>query len=254
MVSTSEVYVISIEDVAYRARVAEVNTLCEEEKATAIAYHCFRARVGMETTFFARSSDDNRLRFKNDDARQRRSPCREIIHVHTRDGEVFHVHRRLLRSCIALTGAVRRAGGALGEDGGRTTSCARTLAWTRMCSIECSFFRVRRDGKNATELRDTNHGVSVRRREKSRVSRARRFCEAKLGVYARPDCEFEWDEIVALNDAGGVLCVIDGMVLDVKRWLPEHPGGDFIIPNQSLNIDASVTLKCTIRAKKVSCT
>ena len=31
VVSTSEVYVISIEDVAYRARVAEVNTLCEGE-------------------------------------------------------------------------------------------------------------------------------------------------------------------------------------------------------------------------------
>ena len=115
VVSTSEVYVISIEDVAYRARVAEVNTLCEEEKATAIAYHCFRARVGMETTFFARSTMTIDSRFKNDDARQRRSPCREIIHVHTRDGEVFHVHRRLLRSCIALTGAVRRAGGALGR-------------------------------------------------------------------------------------------------------------------------------------------
>ena len=63
VVSTSEVYVISIEDVAYRARIAEVNTLCEEEKATAIAYHCFRARVGMETTFFSGSSD-NRLHIK----------------------------------------------------------------------------------------------------------------------------------------------------------------------------------------------
>jgi len=29
------------------------------------------------------------------------------------------------------------------------------------------------------------------------------------------------------------------MVLDVKNWLPEHPGGDMIIPAQSLNKDAS---------------
>ena len=36
-----------------------------------------------------------------------------------------------------------------------------------------------------------------------------------------------------------VLLVIDYMVLDVKNWLPEHPGGDMIIPAQSLNKDAS---------------
>ena len=33
--------------------------------------------------------------------------------------------------------------------------------------------------------------------------------------------------------------MVDGMVLDVKRWLPEHPGGDRIIPSQSVNVDAT---------------
>jgi len=33
--------------------------------------------------------------------------------------------------------------------------------------------------------------------------------------------------------------VIDGMVLDVKRWLPEHPGGDRIIPAQSMNVECA---------------
>lgn len=37
----------------------------------------------------------------------------------------------------------------------------------------------------------------------------------------------------------GVWIVVDGMVLDVKRWLPEHPGGDRIIPAQSLNAEAA---------------
>lgn len=240
VVSTSEVYVISIEDIAYRARIAEVNTLCEEEKATAIAYHCFRARVGMETTFFARSSDENRLRFKNDEARQRRSPCREIIHVHTRDGEVFHVHRRLLRSCIALTGAVRRAGGALGEDGGRDDVVRANI------DVETDVFDRVLVFLECAAMGKTPPNYEIRIME-SLCDAAKSlgcrelgdFCEAKLGVYASRLREFEWDEIVALNDAGGVLCVIDGMVLDVKRWLPEHPGGDFIIPNQSLNIDAA---------------
>ncbi len=29
------------------------------------------------------------------------------------------------------------------------------------------------------------------------------------------------------------------MVLDVTRWLPEHPGGSRIIPAQSLNLDCA---------------
>ena len=30
-----------------------------------------------------------------------------------------------------------------------------------------------------------------------------------------------------------------GMLLDVKRWLPEHPGGSTIIPRQGLNHDCA---------------
>ena len=30
-----------------------------------------------------------------------------------------------------------------------------------------------------------------------------------------------------------------GMILDVTRWLPEHPGGSAIIPAQALNIECS---------------
>jgi cytochrome b involved in lipid metabolism len=41
------------------------------------------------------------------------------------------------------------------------------------------------------------------------------------------------------NELGGVWLVVDGMILDVKRWLPEHPGGDRIIPAQSLNAEAA---------------
>ena len=31
-----------------------------------------------------------------------------------------------------------------------------------------------------------------------------------------------------------------GMVLDVTRWLDEHPGGSTIIPAQALNLDCSM--------------
>lgn len=36
-----------------------------------------------------------------------------------------------------------------------------------------------------------------------------------------------------------VWLILDGMVLDVGRWLPEHPGGASIIPKQSLDCDCA---------------
>ena len=34
--------------------------------------------------------------------------------------------------------------------------------------------------------------------------------------------------------------LIDGMVFDVTRWLPQHPGGSIIIPEQAVNIETVV--------------
>ena len=44
-----------------------------------------------------------------------------------------------------------------------------------------------------------------------------------------------WEEIVERNSrgtGGECLILIDGAVFDITRWLPEHPGGNSIIPKQ----------------------
>ena len=46
-------------------------------------------------------------------------------------------------------------------------------------------------------------------------------------------CRYE--DVVAANARGQVWLILDNMVLDIKSWLPEHPGGSSIIPRQSLN-------------------
>jgi hypothetical protein len=60
----------------------------------------------------------------------------------------------------------------------------------------------------------------------------------KGGAFESRLREYSFDEVVAANAAGGRLILIDGMVLDVARWLPEHPGGATIIPRQALNVEA----------------
>ena len=47
-------------------------------------------------------------------------------------------------------------------------------------------------------------------------------------------------ELMPGCDADAVqTCSGAGMLLDVKRWLPEHPGGSTIIPKQGLNHDCA---------------
>ena len=60
-------------------------------------------------------------------------------------------------------------------------------------------------------------------------------------------------DITAHNDAGGAWLVVDGMVLDVKRWLPEHPAGIRSYP-RILRADAAHTSSSTTAAESRSCT
>eukprot|EP00622_Pseudochattonella_farcimen_P004613 FR740022.1.p1 GENE.FR740022.1~~FR740022.1.p1 ORF type:complete len:155 (+),score=16.79 FR740022.1:415-879(+) len=68
------------------------------------------------------------------------------------------------------------------------------------------------------------------------------LCDAKRGAFAsRVRKEpITLDEVKTRNAAGEVLLTMDGMVLDVTRWLEEHPGGSTIIPEQALNMDSTV--------------
>jgi len=52
----------------------------------------------------------------------------------------------------------------------------------------------------------------------------------------------KWDDVVRHNTETkeGCWVVMDGMVFDIEAWLPEHPGGGTIIPEQALNKDCTV--------------
>lgn len=76
------------------------------------------------------------------------------------------------------------------------------------------------------------------------------LCDRKRGAFffeSRVRREpIPYDEIVARNSRGGesgdteTLLIMNGMVFDITRWLPEHPWGNTIIPGQALNMDAAV--------------
>ena len=239
VLTVSEVFVIRVDGVECRARVAEVNVAFAGEES--IGYHCFRGRVGAETTFYVKSTDESSLFIDNNQGKERsvRLAKRETVYVNTRDGETFPVRRRLLRGCISLTSAVRRAGELRENDDDENFVTADVDVDTDVFDRVLIFLEAlalkrdppRYDIRITESLADAAETLGCRD--------LREYCAEKLGAHASRIREYAWDEICAHNAAGGVWLVIDGMVLDVKRWLPEHPGGDVIIPNQSLGLDAA---------------
>lgn len=51
------------------------------------------------------------------------------------------------------------------------------------------------------------------------------YCSERLGEFSGRLREYSFSEVVRRNAGGECILIVDGMVLDVTRWLPEHPGG-----------------------------
>jgi cytochrome b involved in lipid metabolism len=65
------------------------------------------------------------------------------------------------------------------------------------------------------------------------------YCQTRLGAVAQGVAVRRYQDVVAANSSGSLWLILDSMVLDVKAWLPEHPGGASIIPRQSLDADCA---------------
>ncbi|KAL4437011.1 hypothetical protein ABPG75_004150 [Micractinium tetrahymenae] len=170
-------------------------------------------------------------------ARQRPAagPSRSAVNVYTSDGEWFPAKRQLLRPCIALTKVVRAEEAAEGGAAPEVTVDVDCLTFDRALI----FLEALALGKEppafglhlCPQLLAAAQALGLRPLEE--------YCRGRLGEsQSRLRC-YSFEEVRALNAAGGCWLILDGMVLDVTRWLPEHPGGSRIIPAQSLNLDCS---------------
>ena len=288
-----------------RARVASVNAV-DPASAAALqpGYHCFRGTFSFDDTKTHVCVEEGTVGNSNDNtndndvtranARASVSPtltvldanprddfelraavlARETIAVETSDGEVFPVHRSLLRPCVALTRHVREAAaGGVASSGKRaqwerdmgmvvetettetsssSSSSSRSppeagrRSQTLRIPVDCERFDkvllwLEREslGSALPEYDVRTAEALVGAAETLGLVSLADACRESLGAHERRIKTHFWRDVLAHNKAGGVRVVVDGMVLDVKRWLPEHPGGDRIIPSQSVNVDAT---------------
>ncbi|KAH8074355.1 hypothetical protein JL721_1910 [Aureococcus anophagefferens] len=173
-----------------------------------------------------------------------RNPTDYVDVVCAEDDEVFPVRRALLRPCLALTKAAQAGGGKYG-------AVQDSVSVPLDC---CTFDRVllylqherRRepfafDPTLAPELLRAAEALKIRGLEDAANKVLGSFDERVRKAPIR------LAEVDARNAKGGetdprgeTWLVLDGMVLDITRWLGEHPGGNTIIPQQALGCDCAV--------------
>lgn len=188
-----------------------------------------------------------------------------IINIVTSDDEVFPVRRSLLRPCLALTNIVQSGMGKYRDDACQATEMRITvdcctfdrvllylkhvLRYSRPRTVEDASSRSVPEFIFDPLIAADLHAAGMALKIQGLID-----CAAKvLGSFQERvrRTYITYEEIVATNDAGTASfelsgrrehtwLVMQGMVLDVSKWLDEHPGGSTIIPQHALNVDCTV--------------
>ena len=219
----------------------------------------YRGRVTINTDFYVETSNPDVMRINGGKILPEGSLPEDVIHITTSDDEWFPVRRILLAPCIKLTKYVQRGKGIYKNDLEDINNKEGTL--TRSpdapesgihCRVDidcCTFDRVLvfimsqlypKEYKFALELSELN-ALSHAAEELGLLSLSD-LCNSQLSSFAsrvRKDKYIRFNEIEKRNQNNELLIIIDGMVLDITRWIDEHPGGPSIIPSQALNIDCT---------------
>jgi hypothetical protein len=260
-------------------RVTEAHTLDRQERDEAIGYHCYRgcltsttriylspryhshegreavaAQGMMQSLSLAGSihrggpSDEEKcgeksaiaggLRLINALQPPTSHHNPNMVHIVTNDEECFPVKKKLLRSCLTLTKVVR--------DTAASSSCSVPSQLQSVnVDVDCLTFDRVLLFLEAHTLNKPIPAWSLHLIDDLYVAAERLSCKPlldhcmeRLGSKGQLKI-YSLDEIERGNSNGEVLLILDGMVLDVKVWLPEHPGGSTIIPTQSLNCDCA---------------
>ncbi|KAI3433794.1 hypothetical protein D9Q98_003599 [Chlorella vulgaris] len=270
VLAVNEVLVLAVGGRQLLLRITATNTLDAEAQDEGVAYHCYRGLLTQDTQIYLHSpgtqqasaaaaapEDGGRQQQHAENAAaaellpqslaaaragvvllnaRQRPPAgfsRSSVKVVTNDGEWFPVKRVLLRPCIALTTALRAEQAGLSEA--EVPVDVDTLTFDRVLL----FLEALALGQEPPSfglhlcppLLAAARWLGLRPLEE--------HCQERLGESSSRLRFYSFDEVRQLNAAGGCWLILDGMVLDVTCWLPEHPGGSKIIPRQALNLDCS---------------
>lgn len=243
----------------------------EEDEDALVVKDTVRGLVDSKETRIFVIKDKNAVtgknfRLKNEARRVKTRKPRHMIELLTSDELIVPVKKKLMRPCITLTSSVLEGHGVHEID--TSVDCPRVKLDLDCCVLDRVLLCVVLGEMSLTNISQRTHiitqTISHRYLEaewseadfKMDLEEAHELLDAAklLGVVGLEDLckkrlgEFEarvrsegvpWKEIQRRNKNDEILIVLDGMVFDVTRWMPSHPGGSSIIPKQALNMDAA---------------
>lgn len=274
VLTVNECFILDIQNVDLVCRVSRVevtqntkdpilvmeNDTDGDEDSTKIAADValdepYRGRVTVTTDFFIQSSNPDALIIAGERILPEGDLPEDVIHVTTNDGEWFPVRKMLLAPCIHLTKYVQAGHGKYQHVESipmeeRSVDAPNSGMHCKVDIDCCTFDRVLvfimsqlypREYKFALELSEMS--TMIMAAESLGLVSLKDFCQSQLSSFesrVRKDRYIPLGEVKARNKHNNeLLIILDGMVLDITRWIDEHPGGASIIPAQALNIECS---------------
>jgi len=201
----------------------------------------YRGRMTINTEFYVEASNPDTVQILGARHLPEGTLPEDVIHITTSDDEWFPVRRILLASCLNLTKYVQAGRGKY-----KDTPTAYLRKSERSpdapdggihCKVEidcCTFDRVLLfimsqlfpdDYKFALELSETNSLSNAA--EVLGLLALSDLCASQLSSFAsrvRKDKYIRFNEVKKRNEGNELLIIVDGMVLDISRWIDEHPG------------------------------
>ncbi|OQS03383.1 hypothetical protein THRCLA_04318 [Thraustotheca clavata] len=160
-----------------------------------------------------------------------------VVDVWTSDDEVFPVKKKLLWPCIKLTSAVMAGFGVHKDNESVIHVDVDCCTFDRvLLYLEHSVLYPNQEFQFDPNVTDVLLQAAIT----IGCQGLEDLCKMRLGEFqsrVRKQA-IPYSLVVEKNNvAKETWLIMDGMVFDITRWLPEHPGGSSIIPTEALNID-----------------
>ncbi|RHY01532.1 hypothetical protein DYB28_000998 [Aphanomyces astaci] len=202
----------------------------------------FRGRVDAATTSFHLvkenpDSDEYALSDTADDDPLPASFKGSVVNVYTNDDEMFPVKKKLLWPCIKLTSAVMAGHGIHKDKASVVHVDVDCLTFDRVL-LYLEHAALHPDDSFQFDPHFTDGLLHAARTVGCQGLED--LCRIKMGEFESRVRKYaiKYSYVVERNVVGNEFWLImDGMVLDITRWLPEHPGGSELIPKEALNVD-----------------
>ncbi|KAF0686897.1 Aste57867_21329 [Aphanomyces stellatus] len=160
-----------------------------------------------------------------------------VVDVWTNDDEMFPVKKKLLWPCIKLTSAVMAGHGVHKDKDSVVHVDVDCLTFDRVL-LYLEHIALYPDEPFQFDPHFTDGLLHAARTVGCQGLED--LCKMKMGEFesrVRKQA-IKYNYVVERNLVGNEFWLImDGMVLDITRWLPEHPGGSELIPKEALNVD-----------------